>query len=225
MRAIYLAVRVLAGVTMVVALTVSCTSVERGTARPVGSAPPPAGDRTSAPEDTGEPGDDEDQDNPGPGDGSDGTTQPGSELSIGDGARINYDASGGSVVVELRPTSIERGQIEDLADFELPPDQRDATPFYVELTIGNRSDQDLAYEFIDVGLRGLDGGGQRYNPLGFFGEFQRCDNAPSAPDPFPGGESYESCVTYLLPAGTSFAGLQYDPSSTPYGEDPIVWRR
>lgn len=71
-------------------------------------------------------------------------------------------------------------------------------------------------------MDGIDDRGQEQSSVTFFGTFDRCDDT-SAPNPMKPGDSYESCLTYLVPGGGSIASAQWTGSDE-YLDKPVVWK-
>ena len=151
-------------------------------------------------------------------------TAAGSTLQIGEAATIAYEDASKKLrsTITVAPTKIEKGSIDDFKNVNLDADQKTATPYYAEVTVrnvgpGNLTGTDPA-SYIDA----VDDRGQRQNEVIFFGDFERCDG--SDPKSLKTGESYDTCLTYLIPKGGSVAGMRwifYDEKS---GKSDINWK-
>lgn len=152
-------------------------------------------------------------------------TPPGTQLSIGEAATLDYtytdDVAG---VVAIAPTAIERGDIADLADFDLDAELQASQPYYVRMTITNAGDTNL--EFTDPGTQfeAVDDRGTAFSPAILFYGFDRCQHE-SAPAGFTSGVSYESCLLFLLPQEATVSALRYARFDTPYADGPLVWEQ
>jgi hypothetical protein len=164
-------------------------------------------------------------------------TPPGTQLKPGEEATLAWvpfsedNATGPEKGIDLEVTveSIEKGTIDDFENVELEPEEEKSTPYYVkvrfEAASGTEPPPD---EEPYIAIDAIDDRGQEQSSVAFIGEFERCDNA-DMPRPFTKGDSYELCLTYLIPGGGSIEKVQWDdgPSEgedlTPYYDDPVVW--
>jgi hypothetical protein len=158
--------------------------------------------------------------------GSGNLTPIGSTLKMGETATIAYkDSSKGKrSTVEITPESIEKGSLsEDFKNIDLDADQKTATPFYVKVKAknvgtGNLDGTDPA-GFID----GIDDRGQEQGDVIFFGDFARCPDAGSQKK-LRHGDSYETCLTYLIPKGGSLVGMRWIVFDEKTGKSNIDWK-
>lgn len=163
-------------------------------------------------------------------------TPPDTKLGFGETATVGwvppstYDAAGGQKGYKLEITvdGIEKGTIDDFKNVNLETEQKDATPYYVKVTIKTLEDEKLDTDDPDISLKAIDDRGQEQGSVTFFGEFERCRDG-SVPKPFTAGKSYESCLTYLVPGGGSIESVEWNngPSEpeqvTEYFSNPVVW--
>lgn len=151
-------------------------------------------------------------------------TAAGSTLQIGEAATIAYEDASKKLKsnITVAPTKIEKGSIDDFKNISLDADQKTATPYYAEVTVrnvgtGNLTGTDPA-SYIDA----VDDRGQRQNEIIFFGDFERCDG--SDPKSLKPGESYDTCLTYLIPKGGSIAGMRWIFFDQKTGKSDINWK-
>jgi hypothetical protein len=168
--------------------------------------------------------------------GGDGLTPPGAQLGLGEQAKVawvppsRYSVTGAQSGYRLQVSvdGIERGTLDDLKNIQLDADQRRSTPYYVTVTVKALENVKAGTDDPDVTFDAIDDRGQEQGKVIFIGEFERCDDA-DVPRPFAAGDSFESCLTYLMPGGGSIDEVRWGsgPSRknevTPYFDQPVVW--
>ena len=170
-----------------------------------------------------------------PGHGS--LTAPGSHLRFGEQATVgwvppaadNLGAHQKGLSLRGAVESIQQGTIADFKNVQLNAAQRRSTPYYVTVRITALGDTPPpAHENPASSFDAIDDRGQQQESLIFLGTFARC-NDNDAPKPFVSGESYQSCLAYLMPGGGSIQRVQWSSGPhaanrvTPYFDHPIVW--
>lgn len=153
-------------------------------------------------------------------------TKIGSTLKVGETARIAYtDASkpGKKSVIAVTPVKIEKGTLDDFKNIDLDADQKASTPYYATVKVENVGDGDLSGTEPGSYINGIDDRGQDQNELIFFGDFDRCPEAD--PKSLKPGESYETCLTYLIPGGGSVEGFRWIVFDEKTGESNIDWKQ
>jgi hypothetical protein len=168
---------------------------------------------------------------------SGGLTPPGAQLTFGKPAKVGWVplttvSSGGprkTITLQVDVESIEKGTLDDFKNVQLDSEQKRATPYYVKVRVANLGTTPPAGNDPDVTFRAIDDRGQAQPSVTFLGTFARCDDK-QPPKPFKQGASYESCLTYLMPAGGSITSVRWDDGPldgqavSPYFEKPIVWK-
>jgi hypothetical protein len=163
-------------------------------------------------------------------------TPPGTKLKVGQEATVgwvppsSYDSTGAQEGIDLKVTveSIEEGTIDDFENVELEGDEQNSTPFYVKVKIKAVDEFKGESDDPDISVDAIDDRGQEQASITFLNEFETC-NDESVPTPFEPGDSYESCLAYLMPGGGSIESVEWNdgPSEandvTPYFDNPIVW--
>ena len=156
--------------------------------------------------------------------GTGGLTPMGTTLKIGEPAVIAYDDASNHKKsrIEVTPVKIEKGTIDDFKNIELDGKQKTSTPYYVTMKVrnvgkGNLSGTDPA-SYID----GVDDRGQEQNEIIFFGTFDRCDSDRAKS--LKPGESYTSCLAYLMPGGGSIVGMRWIAFDQESGKSNIDWK-
>jgi hypothetical protein len=152
-----------------------------------------------------------------------GLTAMGSTLKIGQAAVIAYDDASNHKKsrIEVTPQKIEKGTIGDFKNIDLDAKEKASTPYYVTMHVKNVGKGDLSgtdpASFVD----GIDDRGQEQNEIIFFGNFDRC-NSDKAKSLKP-GESYNSCLAYLIPGGGSIKGMRWIAFDEKSGKANIDW--
>jgi hypothetical protein len=153
-----------------------------------------------------------------------GLTAAGSTLKIGQAATIAYDDSSKHLksTITVAPTKIEKGSIGDFKNINLDADQKTATPYYAQITVRNIGKTDLTGTDPASYIDGVDDRGQQQNEVIFFGDFDRCDG--SDPKSLKPGESYDTCLTYLIPKGGSIVAMKWIFFDQKTGKSNIDWK-
>lgn len=156
--------------------------------------------------------------------GAGAVTAAGSTLKIGQAATIAYDDASKHLksTITVAPTKIEKGSIDDFKNISLDADQKTATPYYAQITVRNIGKADLTGTDPAGYIDGVDDRGQRQNEIIFFGDFERCDG--SDPKSLKPGESYDTCLTYLIPKGGSIVGMRWIVFDAKTGKSDINWK-
>jgi hypothetical protein len=160
---------------------------------------------------------------------SGGATEPtpaGTTLKIGEAAVIAYKDTGGSgkkSLISVTPTAIEKGTIDDFKNIELDKAQKASTPYYVQLKVENVGKGDLSGTEPGSYIDAVDDRGQEQSELIFFGDFERCNEAD--PKSFKPGETYETCLAYLIPGGGSIEGMRWIMYDTKTNKSNIDWEQ
>lgn len=164
-------------------------------------------------------------------------TPPGTQLKSGESANViwvPFDENDFEKEIKGIPITatveIEEGTADDLDNVELDPGEEDSTPFFVKLTLEATSGKEPAPdEEPDLAFNAIDDRGQEQGSVTFIlGDFEPCEEE-ERPTPFTNGESYETCLTYLIPGGGSIEEIRWDDGPSEAGElsdyydDPVVW--
>ncbi|MFL5844190.1 MAG: hypothetical protein ACJ762_05805 [Solirubrobacteraceae bacterium] len=153
------------------------------------------------------------------------STPGGTKLEVGDPAVVVYDDTGSSgkkTLVQVTPTEIEKGSLDDFKNIDLDADQKASTPYYVKVTAKNVGEHDISGADPASYINGVDDRGQDQNEIIFFGDFERCAHAD--PKSFKPGDEYETCLTYLIPGGGSIEGLRWIFFDEENSKSNIDWK-
>jgi hypothetical protein len=155
-------------------------------------------------------------------------TKPGTKLKLGTTAHVTFKplsapaTSKKTYKLDVTVLEIEKGSIEDFENVDLDAAQKASTPYYVSVSVSNPgAEVPVEGDDPDIRFDGIDDRGQEQGSLTFIGTFDRCDDA-TAPAPFANGESYESCLVYLLPGGGSIQQVNWSGSDE-YVLKPVTW--
>ena len=107
----------------------------------------------------------------------DGTTAPGTELELGSTATVGYTADRRhDSLIELSVTSVQRGKVKDLEEFDLTGAARKSNVYYVQARVKNIGGGDLSGE--PLTLYGQVSADLVVPPVEFGSTFERCDSDP-----------------------------------------------
>jgi hypothetical protein len=165
-----------------------------------------------------------------------GLTPPGTKLKSGETATlvwvppsVQLESHSEGTKMKVTVDSIEKGSIGDFDEVELEGDEENSTPYYMHLTIEALEEVDASEDDeVDLAVTAIDDRGQEQTSVTFLGEFSRC-NDERMPRPMKAGESFESCMAYLMPGGGSIVEAQWNNGPeengevSPYFEKPVVW--
>jgi hypothetical protein len=121
--------------------------------------------------------------------------------------------------VGVRVHEVRKGRIADFKGFNLAPDQRRSTPYYVDATFENRGGFPLSRNLLRASLE--DGDGREYRPTTLVvlgGSFQRCPQ-PARSALKPGG-SFDGCSVVLLPKDARPGRVRFQGD---VAKDPVYW--
>jgi pSer/pThr/pTyr-binding forkhead associated (FHA) protein len=153
-------------------------------------------------------------------------TPAGSKLKLGKAATIAYkDASHPkkTSTIQLTPTSITKGKISDFKNVKLDDAQKKSTPYYLRVEAKNIGKGDLSKTNPIRVLDGVDDRGQKQAAVLFLlGSFDACPSADS-PKSLKHGQSYKSCLTFLIPSGGSLKGAVWTLFDQKTGKSDINW--
>lgn len=165
-----------------------------------------------------------------------GLTPPGTTLSFGESATVGWSPPSLSLKddrktskLEVAVLSVEKGSLADFEGIELDADQQDSTPYYLTARVRNLGSTTPPDDRPHYTLAAIDDRKQEQGSVTFFGDFPRCEDV-DPPKPFSRDESYETCLTYLVPGGGSIQEVRWtdgpvDPDGiSEYFDKPIVWK-
>jgi hypothetical protein len=156
-------------------------------------------------------------------------TAPGAALAAGQTATVPFQitesngSNGPTYKLRITVQSIQRGTLADFNGIQLDSSQKDSIPYYARVRMTNvgpnalsTSDNDPAGE-----VQGLDHTGQPQDSVTFLlGTFPRCPDTDT-PNPFKAGQSFDTCLTFLVPGGITKVAYTGPPQS--YYDSPVTW--
>lgn len=153
-----------------------------------------------------------------------GITAPGTKLIAGQTATVLYTpplTTAKSYVLKVTVESIQKGSLSDFNGIQLDAAQKASIPEYVKVRLSDLSSGDASASNNDpsVAINGIDNTAQQQQSVTFFGTFPRC-NAVSAPKPFTKGQSFETCLTFMVPGGITHAAWL---GTDNYINSPVTW--
>lgn len=146
-------------------------------------------------------------------------TEQGTHLSLGDEAVVAYEPRQDLVgVLELNVTKIEQTTVkETLSAWQLTPQQKASTPYFVHVSATNVGATDLAGR--RVPLYGVNEENLLLESTPFASSFKPCPST-AFPEPFGPGASAEMCLVYLAPRQGTLEAVSFRPEEA---FDPIYW--
>jgi hypothetical protein len=161
--------------------------------------------------------------------GTGGTTAPGTKLTPGTPALVNYkpgvNANSPTYRMQVTVVSIDRGSPSELNGVELEKAQQGQTPYYVHLRMRNEGAGNVAAEEINpaAGFQTTDDRGQPGQELTILGKFRTCETG-EVPKQFTKGVTWNTCNLYLVGTGGSIVSASWTGGGgEAYSEKPIVW--
>ncbi len=150
----------------------------------------------------------------------DGTTAPGTKLKIGDAAKVRFSANAKkSSMVSLKVTSIGKGQVAALDDFNLDAKTKKSNVYYVKVSVKNIGDGDLSG--LPVLLYGKVSDDLVVPPVEFGSTFKPCDYQP-LPKGFKKSKRAIVCIVMFAPKKGNIKAVQFRAADN---AEPISWRR
>jgi hypothetical protein len=149
---------------------------------------------------------------------ADGTTVPGTTVQVGDPIVVAMTAKGkGASTVRLTVTAVKTGSIKDLSDFQLTPEAKSSTVYYVDVSVANLGKGDLGGT--QLTLYGKVSDTLVVQPVRFGSTFAKCNDQP-LPTPFGKGKKAKDCLVMLAPKHGQISQVQW---RGPGDEAPISW--
>ena len=146
-------------------------------------------------------------------------TAQGSSLDVGDKAVVAYEPSQNNKVaaLEITVTKLLDADFGDFVGWKLTPETRKTNPYFVEATVKNVGDTNVAGE--GVPLYAVDGNNKLIEASTFQSTFKPC-SPESFPTPFKTGDKAKFCLVYLAPDKGDLTAVSFRPVEE---FDPITW--
>ncbi len=145
-------------------------------------------------------------------------TDQGSTLAVGDTATVAYEPRQDRVgAMDIKVTSLEKASFDQFVGWELTPEIKSTSPYFVRATVTNVGDTDLGGR--PVPLYVVDGENRLIESSLFTGAFKPCEGA-SFPQKFKSGDTLKACMVYLAPGKGDLTAVSFRPSQE---FNPIIW--
>ena len=145
-------------------------------------------------------------------------TQGGTKLTEDDSASVVYqvgDAAASAITVTV--TSVAKGDIADFKFFSLDAETKQASPFYVSVTVKNEGPAGLGGAALPIYAH--DSSNTIFPPNEVVGKFPPCRKS-ALPATFLPGASADLCLVYLVPKGKALQSVDLQTGSA---KDAITW--
>jgi hypothetical protein len=152
---------------------------------------------------------------------------PGTSLGAGQPATVSFQtetSSGGNgpaYKLDVAVKSIRKGSLKDFNGIQLDANEKASTPYYAQVRITNLGPGAINTSSNDpaVSVEGIDDTGNTQESVTFLGTFPPCPDADT-PNPFRAGQSFQTCLTYLVPGGITKVAYT---GSDAYETSPVTW--
>jgi hypothetical protein len=145
-------------------------------------------------------------------------TKLGSELTVGDTARVGWQVSAKQVgVIAVTVTRLRKGSIEDFKGFVLDATTKRSTPYYVDAKVRNIGRSNLSG--VDLPLYLQDTNNVLIEASSFRSVFSPCAAQP-LPAKFIHGKSARVCLVFLADNRGTLEAISFRPTQS-YA--PILW--
>jgi len=146
-------------------------------------------------------------------------TTAGSQLAVDDTATVAYEVRQGVVgVLEIKVSRLEKTTLKkSFVGWDLDPDQKKASPYFVRATITNVGETDLGGRRPPLYI--VDGTNTLVEPTTFASAFPPCEPGVF-PKKFPTGRSMKVCLVFLSPNKGDLTAVSFRPTQD---FDPITW--
>lgn len=146
-------------------------------------------------------------------------TAQGGQLAVGDHAVVAYEPRQGEVgVLDLRVTKLEKTTFKrSFAGWKLDKATKQATPYFVHVTVANVGDTDLGGRRVPLYI--VDGTNTLIESSTFASTFKPCPSDP-LPATFDNGARAKVCLVYLSPERGELTAVSFRPTQE---FDPITW--
>jgi hypothetical protein len=145
-------------------------------------------------------------------------TAQGSELDVGDTAVVAYEPRQDQVAaLEITVTALLDADFDDFVGWKITSETRKTNPYFVEATVKNVGDTNLAGE--GVPLYAVDGDNKLIEASTFQSTFKPCSQE-SFPKGFKTDDKGKFCLVYLAPDKGDLTAVSFRPVED---FDPITW--
>jgi hypothetical protein len=154
---------------------------------------------------------------------------PGATFKPGQSEVVRYQQLGNSGnygpanKLKLTIETITAGSMSDFKDVSLSGVPKGSIPTYVKVSMTNLGPQTLKTSDTspDFDVQGVTNGSQLDSSVSIGGFFAPCPDA-TAPNPFPVGKTFNTCLTFLVPGGVT--KIAYNGADE-YLNSPVFWSK
>jgi hypothetical protein len=153
-----------------------------------------------------------------------GVTKPGTALTVGQTATVTYTplTSSGTAparTIKITVASIRTGSAADLKGVDISGAPKGAVPQYATVTVANLGPSSIDVDGTSDAMQGIDHSGNQQDSVSFIGDFPPC-NQNSSTTPVASGQSFHTCLTFLVAGGITKVGYTGTES---YTNSPVTW--
>jgi hypothetical protein len=153
-----------------------------------------------------------------------GIAKPGTKLSVGQSAKVNYNPAGSTdkskaSTLLVTVQSFDKGSLSDFNGIQLDANEKASTPTYVKVHVTNLGPASVDVDGTAAAIEGVDNTGNNQSSVTFIGTFPKCPDAAST-KPLATGKAYDDCLTFLVPGGIS--KVSYNGTND-YIDSPVAW--
>jgi hypothetical protein len=146
-------------------------------------------------------------------------TEAGTTLDFGQPAVVAYEPNTErSSVLSMSVNSVQTGQIQDFAAYQLDARTKRSRPYYVRVTARNVGKGDLSRAAVP--LLAVDTRDTLIQPSSFNNSFRKCPSTPLPPG-FGPGKAANLCLVYLVPNRGRLTEMSFRPLQA---FEPILWK-
>ena len=145
-------------------------------------------------------------------------TKGGTVLTEDDSASVIYQVGNAAAsAITVTVTSVAKGDIDDFKFFSLDEETKQASPFYVSVTVKNEGPAGLGGAALPIYAH--DSSNTIFPPNELVGDFKPCPQ-PALPKTFLPGATADLCLVYLVPKGKALQSVDLQTGSS---KDAITW--
>ncbi|MEZ0022582.1 hypothetical protein P3T36_003811 [Kitasatospora sp. MAP12-15] len=114
------------------------------------------------------------------------------------------DSTAGDISLSIGPVKVVKGDIADLASFDLKPDQTAGkTPYYVTVSYTHEGGNGIFEPYFNLQLRAMVDAQTQASKIDLIGAFSKCaSDVPQGGANFVKGQTEHECAVYLAPTAT-----------------------
>ena len=137
-------------------------------------------------------------------------TPTNSTLRLGRTATVSWQSATATTnvaTIAMTLTSVKKGAIADLKNFQLDAQTKQGVPFYITVKFVDVGAKPVKLGGIFGDITAYNGQGDAVNNITLLGDFPTCQGTP--PDSLPVGKNYAQCEVYVAPAGQTVRSVVF----------------